>query len=135
MAELTSPPGLPAFIRGFLNLRGEAVSIVRLDYLLNLPDFEPGLYSHILISRLGASPMGFLTSGVSRIATVAQGALVPIERATGLSNFASVMFEEGKSFVTVLSMDKIFSHMELRIVESHAQRQQAQLSGSQRMAS
>ena len=36
MASLSSPPGLPSGLLGFLDLRGTAIPIVRLDRLFDL---------------------------------------------------------------------------------------------------
>ena len=41
MARLSSPPGLPSGLEGFLDLRGIAVPIVRLDRLFDLPAQHP----------------------------------------------------------------------------------------------
>jgi len=46
MAQLFSPPGLPSGLAGFLDLRGTAIPIVRLDRLFDLPEQQAGLHIH-----------------------------------------------------------------------------------------
>ena len=46
MARLSCPPGLPTGLVGFLDLRGTAIPIVRLDRLFDLPEQQAGLHIH-----------------------------------------------------------------------------------------
>jgi purine-binding chemotaxis protein CheW len=68
MARLSQPPGLPSFVEGFLNLGGSAVSVLRLDRLLNLDEHEPSLYSTLLILRSSGSPNAWLVDDVEIVA-------------------------------------------------------------------
>lgn len=52
MARLSVPPGLPSGLAGFLNLRGTAVPIVRLDRLFDLPEQLPGLHTPMIVLSL-----------------------------------------------------------------------------------
>ncbi len=67
MARLSSPPGLPSGLLGFLNLRGTAIPIVRLDRLFDLPEQKPGLYTPMIILRGVLSPIGILADSVRGI--------------------------------------------------------------------
>src|ERR1700731_3095496 len=51
MARLARPPGLPCLLEGVLNVSGEAIPVVRLDRLLQLPERRPGLYSMLIVLR------------------------------------------------------------------------------------
>ncbi len=51
MAMLSSPPGLPSGLAGFLDLRGTAIPIVRLDRLFDLPEQLPGLHTPMIVLR------------------------------------------------------------------------------------
>ena len=42
MATLYCPPGMPSGLAGFLDLRGTAVPIIRVDRLFDLPSRIPG---------------------------------------------------------------------------------------------
>src|SRR5271154_6688748 len=58
MATLFSPPGLPSGLEGFLDLRGIAVPIVRLDRLFDFPDWRPGLHTPMIVLRAASGPVG-----------------------------------------------------------------------------
>jgi len=51
LPRLARPPGLPALVAGFLDLRGEVVPVVRLDRLLDAGSGEPGLYTPLVVLR------------------------------------------------------------------------------------
>src|SRR5262245_11339595 len=77
MAELTLPPGLPAALAGVLNLAGEAIPVLRLDRLFDLPEQSTGLYSALVILR-GETPMAILADRVSEIMRVPETAFLPV---------------------------------------------------------
>src|SRR5258708_4946310 len=78
MAQLSSPPGLPSLLAGFLNLRGTAIPILRMDRLFDLTEQPPGLYTPIIILRVGERPMGILVGGVRQIASVTPSSFVSL---------------------------------------------------------
>lgn len=67
MARLSSPPGLPSGLLGFLDLRGTAIPIVRLDRLFDLREQKPGLHTPMIILRGILGPIGLLTDSVRGI--------------------------------------------------------------------
>ena len=72
MATLSTPPGLPSGLAGFLDLRGTAVPIVRLDRLFDLAEQRPGLHTPMIVLRgivlRGISgPIGILVGSVRGI--------------------------------------------------------------------
>lgn len=67
MATLSTPPGLPSGLAGFLDLRGTAVPIVRLDRLFDLRDQPPGLHTPMIVLRGTLGPIGILVGSVRGI--------------------------------------------------------------------
>src|ERR1700729_1351062 len=67
MAALSSPPGLPSGLLGFLDLRGTAIPIVRLDRLFDLPEQKPGLHTPMIVLRGILGPIGVLVESVRGI--------------------------------------------------------------------
>jgi purine-binding chemotaxis protein CheW len=67
MATLSTPPGLPSGLAGFLDLRGTAVPIVRLDRLFNLREQQPGLHTPMIVLRGTLGPVGVLVGSVRGI--------------------------------------------------------------------
>jgi purine-binding chemotaxis protein CheW len=72
MAMLSTPPGMPSGLAGFLDLRGTAVPIVRLDRLFDLREQPPGLHTPMIVLGgivLGGilGPIGVLVGSVRGI--------------------------------------------------------------------
>jgi purine-binding chemotaxis protein CheW len=67
MATLSAPPGLPSALAGFLDLRGTAIPIVRLDRLFDLPEQRPGLHTPLIVLRGVLAPIGILVDSVRGI--------------------------------------------------------------------
>jgi purine-binding chemotaxis protein CheW len=70
MATLSAPPGLPSGLAGFLDLRGTAIPIIRLDRLFDLPEQQPGLYTPLILLRGIPVPVGILANYVRCIVPV-----------------------------------------------------------------
>src|SRR5271154_2477611 len=78
MASLSTPPGLPSGLEGFLDLRGTAIPIVRLDRLFHLPEQQPGLYTPMIILRGVLGPIGILAESVQAIVPASSASLLDI---------------------------------------------------------
>src|ERR1700680_324219 len=78
MAALSSPPGLPSGLAGFLDLRGTAIPVVRLDRLFDLREQEPGLHTPMIILRGVLGPIGILAESVRGIVPAASEGLLGI---------------------------------------------------------
>lgn len=66
-AWLSTPPRMPAFVQGILNLGGAAIPVLRLDRLLGMPSISIGLDASILIMKTGATPLGLLVEHVDGV--------------------------------------------------------------------
>src|SRR5580658_9490851 len=78
MASLSSPPGLPSGLAGFLNLRGTAIPIIRMDRLFDLSEQKWGLHTPMIILRGVAGPVGILVDSVRAIVSVPSSSLLTI---------------------------------------------------------
>jgi chemotaxis signal transduction protein len=79
MVQLAGTPGLPAALEGILNLAGTAIPVLRLDYLLRLPEKRPGLYSMLIVlRRVGDGQVAFLVDRVNEILSVSESGLLPL---------------------------------------------------------
>lgn len=79
MAELACPPGLPSVLEGMLDLAGTAIPVVRLDRLFRLPAQRVGLYSMLVILRIGnEQKIGVLADRIAGVVTVREDELRPI---------------------------------------------------------
>src|SRR5271154_4395958 len=78
MARLSAPPGLPSGLAGFLNLRGTAIPIIRLDLLFDLPEQQPGLHTPMIVLHGVRCPIGILANSVGGIVRVASAELLEL---------------------------------------------------------
>jgi len=67
---ITTPPGMPACMRGMLNLRQQMISIIDLRQLYAMPALPDDSAGKILIVERGAERYGFLVDHVDNIMTI-----------------------------------------------------------------
>jgi purine-binding chemotaxis protein CheW len=116
MAQLSSPPGLPSLLAGFLDLGGVAVPILRLDKLFNLPEQPPALHTHLIILRGRDSPTGILVGSVRRIVTATPSSLVPLPEGNVFQNCAYAAIEIDDRVVHILSPERILLEKERQML-------------------
>lgn len=71
VGEITRPPGLPAFMRGMLNLRKQMVTVIDLRGLYGMAELEDRSQSKILVVERGDECYGLLVDAVENIMTIA----------------------------------------------------------------
>lgn len=116
MATLSSPPGLPSGLAGFLDLRGTAIPIVRLDRLFSLPEQRPGLYTPLIILRGVPAPIGILVDSVRRIIAAAGESFLPLPDKSIFRDCATAAVEVSGRPVYLLSPDKILIENERHLL-------------------
>ena len=67
---ITTPPGMPACMRGMLNLRQQMISIIDLRQLYAMPALPDAGAGKILIVERGAERYGFLVDHIDNIMTI-----------------------------------------------------------------
>ncbi|WP_343732575.1 chemotaxis protein CheW [Duganella sp.] len=70
VGEITRPPGLPAFMRGMLNLRKQMVTVIDLRGLYQMPPLADNSQSKILVVERGEECYGLLVDAVENIMTI-----------------------------------------------------------------
>src|SRR5580658_4593650 len=103
MAQLSSPPGLPSGLAGFLDLRGTAIPIVRLDRLFDLPEQQPGLHTPMIILRGVTGPIGILVDSVRGIAPASASRLLDIPEDSTFRGCATAVLQLDGDRIHVLS--------------------------------
>lgn len=127
MASLARPPGLPMMLEGFLNLRGMATPVLRLDRLFRLPPWSPGLYTPLVILRGKPHPIALLVDRVDSIHSAPESALLPVQAEHCFNDCteADVLLEPGSAPVHLLSSERLLLEQEQsRIAELRATAQQ-----------
>ena len=127
MALLSRPPGLPRVLAGFLDLGGAAVPVLRLAELFGVPERATGLYSPLVVMRLGEQTAALLVEAVEGIATVDETTITPFfenDCATGLVTI-------GKANVILLSSEQLLRCQEERCLRELTAIEQSRLAGFQ----
>jgi len=134
MASLARPPGLPALLEGFLNLRGTAVPVLRLHRLFDLPGAPMALYTPLLIVRDGPRPLGLLVDEVKQVIEVSPDALLPIKEGHIFNDCAEaeVVLGDGHPPAHLLSCERLVLEQERQCIaelQAAAQRRLEELEG------
>lgn len=127
MAALFAPPGTPAGIAGFLNLRGLAIAILRLDLLLNLPEQRRGLHTPLIIMRAAAGPVGILAESVRQVLSSARDGWLPRDSGSAFHDCARASFAIDGRVTHLLEPNSILQKHERDLVEQVQQLAQDRL--------
>jgi purine-binding chemotaxis protein CheW len=109
MATLSTPPGLPSGLAGFLDLRGTAVPILRLDRLFGLPEQLPGLHTPMIVLRGIGGPIGVLVNSVRAIVPVRSEDLLDVPADRTLRGCATATLLLDGDLIHVLSPAALLS--------------------------
>jgi purine-binding chemotaxis protein CheW len=129
LPELARSPGQPSVLEGFLNLRGRAAPVIRLDRLFDFPRFEPDLFTPLIILKTGGGPFAVMAAHVREIAHVQAGELRLLSDHDSFNGCAEAQFAASGGDVTVLAPGRILLEKEARCVSELQAKTQAILDG------
>ncbi len=89
MALLVRPPGLPPVIEGFLNLRGHALPVIRLDRLFGQDPRPPGRDAPLIVLRPAPKAQVLLADRVLEVAEAHAEAFLPVRDGHSLHDCAA----------------------------------------------
>ena len=127
MARLSSPPGMPSGLLGFLDLRGTAIPIVRLDRLFSLAEQKPGLHTPMIILRGVLGPIGILVESVRGIVPEHSARLVDLPEGGTFQACASAALELDGELIHLLSPAALLDANEDRLLADYGALSQARL--------
>ena len=127
MARLSSPPGLPSGLLGFLDLRGTAIPIVRLDRLFSLSEQKPGLHTPMIILRGVLGPIGILVESVRGIVPERATRLLDLPESGTFKGCASAALQLDGELIQLLSPAALLDASEDRLLADYGARSQARL--------
>ena len=116
MAMLSSPPGMPTGLEGFLDLRGTAIPIVRLDRLFDLREQRPGLHTPMIVLRGSGNPIGILVDSVRGIVPMTASGLLNLPESGTFRGCATARFELDGDSIHLLSPDTLLDANEVRLL-------------------
>ncbi len=127
MARLSCPPGLPAGLAGFLDLRGTTVPIVRLDRMFDLPEQKAGLHTPMIILRGAIRPIGILVNLVRGIVPSASARLLDLPAERTFRGCATAELQIDGDLVHLLSPTALLDADENRMLSDYSAMAQARL--------
>jgi purine-binding chemotaxis protein CheW len=119
MAALSSPPGLPSGLAGFLDLRGTAIPIIRMDRLFDLSEQQPGLHTPMIILRGVAGPIGVLVESVRAIVSMPSSSLLPIPEDRTFQGCAVAALQFDGDLIHLLSPAGLLEANEVRCLADY----------------
>jgi purine-binding chemotaxis protein CheW len=126
-AWLATPPRMPSFIQGVLNLGGTAVPVLRLDRLLDLPSATIGLSSSILVMKTGGAPLGLLVEQVDGVQSNAEFQYMPVDAGQSFQGCLTAQLAGARGGVHLISWDKVMLEEERQRLEDFQRRAQDRL--------
>jgi purine-binding chemotaxis protein CheW len=127
MARLFSPLGLPSGLAGFLDLRGTAIPIVRLDRLFNLPEQQPGLHTPMIVLHGVRGPIGILVDSVRGIVAAPSALLMDIPKDGTFQGCATAAMQLDGDLIHLLSPAALLEANEDRLLREYSAMAQARL--------
>jgi purine-binding chemotaxis protein CheW len=127
VGALTEMPMMPDFIRGVINLRGEAVPVIDLSAKLRRGQSDLTKRSCIILVQIntpaGEQTIGMLVDEVNEILEIAGDCIQPPPNlGSGINtDFIQAMGRVEEKFIVLLDMDHILSAEELGSMEQLAQ--------------
>jgi len=119
--ELTALPNVPSFIKGILNLRGTAVPVIDMRERFNLERKDYDQFTIIMILDVAGRTMGLVVDSVSDVLTIDQESIKPSPQFSSSINTkyieGMVGYDNGRKFIMLLDVDRIFTDEELNIVD------------------
>jgi purine-binding chemotaxis protein CheW len=127
MAKLSCPPGLPSGLAGFLDLRGTAIPIVRMDRLFDLAEQQPGLHTPMIVLRGVRGPIGILADSVRGIVPMSSAPLLDIPEDCTFQGCATAAMQLAGDLIHVLAPATLLNASEDRLLADYCALSQARL--------
>jgi purine-binding chemotaxis protein CheW len=112
MAELSTVPGSPSLLSGFLNIGGRLIPVVSLRRLWRMPDREPELYTPLLALQGTQRQIALEIDGVTRVVEIDPASLTPIDDGSSANNCATHIINMDERPVVLLAPERILMEEE-----------------------
>lgn len=113
-SDITPAPGTPSYFEGFLNVRGELISVTNLNRFIGITDPVDLKTARILIlTSAGGVSRGVLTDDVTSIASFSPEDLQPVKDGKNRTGFSRELLkgvaDTGQELVVILDVEKLLS--------------------------
>ena len=136
VSQITKVPTAPAYMRGVVNVRGQATPVVDLRLRFGLPQGTDSVHTRIIVMELQLDGEGTVLGGVAdsvhEVIELDPGNINPPPRIAmrWRTDFIQGMGKRGDDFIIILDVNAVFSSEELALVkEAPYQAEEALLAG------
>ena len=133
--QITKVPTAPVYMRGVVNVRGQAIPVVDLRQRFGLPSVPDNINTRVIVMELNidgeTAVIGGLADSVHEVIELEEGNINPPPRIAmrWRTDFILGMGKRGDEFIIILDVNAVFSSEELVAVsEPVAQVQSAPMS-------
>jgi purine-binding chemotaxis protein CheW len=116
IAQLSTPPGLPSVLAGFLDRMGTAIPILLLDRLFHLPEQPRGLNTPFILLHGADGPVGFLVGAVRQIVSTTAVNFLPRPEKHLFRDCATATVDLDGELFHLLSPERILLERERRVL-------------------
>ena len=123
VSRITRVPTAPPYLRGVVNVRGQATPVADLRLKFGLPPTEDTVHTRIIVMelRVGGEPtvLGGLADSVHEVIELEPGSIDPPPRIAmrWRTDFILGMGKRGDDFVIILDADAVFSSDEIALLD------------------
>jgi purine-binding chemotaxis protein CheW len=117
--QITKVPTAPAYMRGVVNVRGQAIPVVDLRLRFGLPSISDTLNTRVIVMELNidgeTAVIGGLADSVHEVIELEPGNINPPPRIAmrWRTDFILGMGKRGEEFIIILDVNAVFSSEEL----------------------
>lgn len=120
VTEIAPVPGVPNYILGIINLRGDVVTVIDGRRRMGLPDQELGDQSRIVIIDVDNQNVGILVDSVAEVVQIAAEDIdpAPAVGSDQSSRFILGVNSSSDGLTIIISLEKLLSDEEWDLVRS-----------------
>jgi purine-binding chemotaxis protein CheW len=124
--QITKVPTAPAYMRGVVNVRGQATPVVDFRLRFGLPKGADTVHTRIIVMELEldgeAAVLGGIADSVHEVIEIEPGNINPPPRIAmrWRTDFIQGMGKRGDDFIIILDVNAVFSSEELALVRDAA---------------
>jgi len=122
VSQITRVPTAPDYMRGVVNVRGQATPVVDLRLKFGLPETPDTVHTRIIVMELQldgeATVLGGVADSVHEVIEIEPGNIDPPPRIAmrWRTDFIQGMGRRGDDFIIILDVNAVFSSEEIAVV-------------------
>jgi purine-binding chemotaxis protein CheW len=123
VSQITRVPTAPEYMRGVVNVRGQATPVVDLRLKFGLPAVPDTVHTRIIVMELEldgeATVLGGVADSVHEVIEIEPGSIDPPPRIAMRwhSEFIMGMGKRGEEFIIILDVNRVFSSEEFALAK------------------